>query len=322
MDKSIGILCEGSLDAELLAWVDRYPAAGDAIYAKEVKWTGGGMAANASHAIARLGGRVALITYTGEDTFGEGCINQLRQAGVNVDYILRRKGKPTPIILLMVNPSIQRAGLVMGSDSSAEVRSGEIPDDFIRSYSVFYTDLFSNENSLLLAQRAKALGLTIGFDMQMTEAHANKAGLNNRIQQLFTITDFYFADMENFLTWTGENSIESGCGKLLKQYPQKTLIITKGPEGSIIAHADKFIEIPAFKMPVVDSIGAGDAYHGAFIYSHVILGWDLQSAGLFSSATAALSCLQSGARDGLPTMNEVLAFLHEKNVPINNQKID
>ncbi len=317
MQKDFDVLCQGGLYAELLAWVDRYPNAGDGIFAKAANWTGGGMAANAAEAITHLGGKVALISITGDDAIGERSVEQLRKAGVNVEYVLRRKNHTSPIVLLMIDPLLRRAGLVLSMGSDAELEANEIPDELILSSKVFFTDMASNETSLKLAQRAKALGLIIAFDMQMTEVHTNLSGLNRSIMSFFEIVDYYFADSENFLTWTGENNIYSGCRKLLGQYPQKTLIITRGIEGSIIANSKDVIEIPAFNVSVIDNIGAGDAYHGAFLYSHLILGWDLRTAGLFASATAAISCTKSGARDGLPNMTQVLSFINEKKLEMN-----
>ena len=95
-------------------------------------------------------------------------------------------------------------------------------------------------------------------------------------------------------------------------YPHLTVFVTRGGAGSLIATSARVTPIPAFPVAVVDSIGAGDALHGAFLYTHVILGWQLEQAGLFASAAAALSCTQAGARAGLPDMGQVIAFLRER----------
>jgi len=314
MLKKFDFLCLGNLSVELLAWVDRYPGAGDGIRAEKTKWTGGGMAANLAQAVARLGGKVALTSVMGDDPIGDQAVDHLRQAGVDVEYVFRREGLFSPMVVLMVDPELRRAGLVLGVPKEAILKTWEIPDTLLKSSRIFFTDMAPPETSIPVAKRAKEFGLVVAYDMQMTEAHLNIPGLNDNIDKLFEISDYYFADQENFLTWTGERDLFAGCQKLLEVHPKKTLVITKGAEGSVIGTSVGMIEIPAFQVPVVDTIGAGDAYHGAFLFAHLILGWELEAAGLFASAAAALSCTQAGARDGLPTMAQVMTLLDENKI--------
>ena len=89
-----------------------------------------------------------------------------------------------------------------------------------------------------------------------------------------------------------------------------TLLITQGSDGSVIATQKRTIEINAFPINIVDSIGAGDAYHATFLYTHIALGWSLKKACIYGSAAAALSCTKAGARDGLPTLKEIDTFVN------------
>ena len=68
-------------------------------------------------------------------------------------------------------------------------------------------------------------------------------------------------------------------------------------------------EINVFPVNIVDSIEAGDAYHGTFLYTHIALGWSVKKACIYGSAAAALSCTKAGARDGLPTLEEIDSFV-------------
>jgi sulfofructose kinase len=91
--------------------------------------------------------------------------------------------------------------------------------------------------------------------------------------------------------------------------PEVTLLITRGATGSLLATRSETRPIAPFPVAMVDSIGAGDALHGAFLYAHLGLGWSLERAARFGSAAAALSCTRAGARDGLPSMEAVLALV-------------
>ena len=312
MNKNFDILCQGSLCTEVLAWVERYPGAGDGIIADSIKWTGGGMAANAASAIALLVGRVTLLSTTGDDYYGHESLKKLRENGVNIDFLVQRRNHSSPIVILMIDPSLKRAGLVLPMERDLELKIEDVPDEVFQTNKVFFTDMHPLETSVELTRKAKRFGLVIAMDMQMTEAHTNLPGLNEKITEMFDMTDYFFADEENFLNWTGYSRIEPACKTLFDLYPNKILVITRGKEGSWIITNQRAIEIPIFQVPVVDSIGAGDAYHGAFLYAHLVLNMSLHDAGLFASATAALSCMKSGARDGLPDFKTVQNFLETR----------
>ncbi len=308
------LLALGHMTLDLLAWVDRYPGAGDGIVAERSLWTGGGMGANLAHAVARLGGRVALLCATGDDALGEQAINELRWAGVNTDYIVRRPHTPAPVTVLMVNPALQRAGLVTNLPPRLCLRPNEVPEALLQSARLFFTDLEPADTAIEVAGRARRLGVPVAFDMQMAEQHVNVPEHTDHVAQMLALTDYFFADEENFLFWRGAMHLPQAMRELVAEHPGLTAVVTRGRQGSLMATPAGLTSIPAFPVAVVDTIGAGDALHGAFLYTHVILGWPVEPAGLFASAAAALSCTQAGARAGLPDMEQVMAFLREKGV--------
>ena len=106
---------------------------------------------------------------------------------------------------------------------------------------------------------------------------------------------------------TGENDYEKMARRLLSLGPE-LVAITMGAEGSLIASADKITHVPAFKVTVVDSTGAGDAFMGGLSYG-LLQGWDHERVGVFANACAALCCTQVGARamSNLEQVNELIA---------------
>ncbi|MBK9942489.1 MAG: carbohydrate kinase family protein [Kouleothrix sp.] len=303
------ILALGHMTLDLLAWVSRYPVAGDGIVAEQRLWAGGGMAANLAHAVARLGGRVALLCATGDDALAQQAIGELRRAGVNTGYLVQRPDTPAPVTVLMVNPALERAGLVTNLPPHLRLRAAEVPDALIQSARLFFTDLEPADTAIEVAGRARRLGLPVAFDMQMSQQHINLPEYAEQVGQMLALSDYFFANEENFLFWRGRADIHHAIAELVAERPQLTVLVTRGAHGSLIAARAGIITIPAFPTAMVDAIGAGDALHAAFLYTHVILGWQLAAAGRFASAAAALSCMQAGARAALPDMSQVLAFL-------------
>lgn len=308
----IDILALGHMTLDLLAWVDRYPVAGDGIVADRALWTGGGMTANLAHAVARLGGRVVLVCATGDDALGDLAMSELRQAGVNTDHVVRRPNTPSPVTVLMVNPALERAGLVTNLPPRLHLHPEDVPDILIHSARLFFTDMDPADTAIEAAGRAKRMGVPVAFDMQMSERHVNVPEHAEHVTRMLALTDYFFADEENFLAWRARSDIQQAIAELLAEQPDMTIVVTRGARGSLIATTAGVVSVPAFAVPIADTIGAGDALHAAFLYTHVMLGWPLEAAGVFASAAAALSCTRAGARAGLPDMAQTLAFLQQQ----------
>lgn len=313
----LDILAMGNVVRDMVAWVDRFPIAGDGIHPFKVLWSGGGMAGNLAHAVARLGGKVAMVSAIGDDRWGDAIIEELQSAGVFTDYLYRRSNTASPITIILAVPSLERAGLVFDITPGMEIRADEVPDELLTSARVFFTDMQPAKPTIQVARRVKQLGIPVTFDMQMAAQHENLPGHHENILELLTITDVFFSEEENILYFTGQENLEDAIEEILRHYPGIMLVVTRGLKGSLIATSRALIPIPVLRVPVVvDNIGAGDAYHGAFLYTHNILGWSLESSGVFASATAALSCTQAGARAGLPDIQTVIAFLHDSKIEL------
>jgi sugar/nucleoside kinase (ribokinase family) len=89
--------------------------------------------------------------------------------------------------------------------------------------------------------------------------------------------------------------------------------ITRGAAGADFWNRDRLISTNAFKVPVADTTGAGDVFHGAFIYG-LLQKWDLEEVIRFAHAVAAMKCMHIGARAGIPTISEVRRFLIDGNL--------
>ena len=90
----------------------------------------------------------------------------------------------------------------------------------------------------------------------------------------------------------------------------RLLVVTLGAHGAIAHSGDGVIESPGFRVEAVDTTGAGDAFHGGFIWA-VLAGWGAEAALRAANAAAAMNCRAEGAQGGLPTRAELEAFLKE-----------
>ena len=99
----------------------------------------------------------------------------------------------------------------------------------------------------------------------------------------------------------------------------KVVVFTLGEKGCVAMDGRGFYVIPGFEVDVVDTTGAGDVYHGAFIYG-LLQGWDTNKISRFSNAVSAIKCTRLGGRAGIPNADTVNEFL--KKQVINYSEID
>lgn len=94
----------------------------------------------------------------------------------------------------------------------------------------------------------------------------------------------------------------------MKSLGSPTVTITLGEQGSITCHGETVFRAPAYKVDVVDTTGAGDVFHGGYIYG-LLQKWELKEVLRFASAIAALKCRRLGGRAGIPSLEEVHPML-------------
>ena len=102
----------------------------------------------------------------------------------------------------------------------------------------------------------------------------------------------------------------AAAAAVLKMGP-RVFVQTEGAAGCYTMAAGDWFHTPAFQIDAVDTTGAGDVFHGAYIVG-MLNGWDLRRVALFASAVAALKCTKLGGRSGIPDMAETLTFLRSR----------
>jgi sulfofructose kinase len=99
--------------------------------------------------------------------------------------------------------------------------------------------------------------------------------------------------------------------ELADRYGCSVVGITRGVEGAVFLNRGRVLRSNAFNVPVADTTGAGDVFHGAFIYG-LLQSWNLEDVIRFAHAVAAMKCMRIGARRGIPSLSEVQEFLNSR----------
>jgi ribokinase len=153
--------------------------------------------------------------------------------------------------------------------------------------------------SLEAAKQAKNMGLRVVLD-----AGTLRSGTLDLLPFIdYLITSRHFTEPLIGPDPSPEDSIE-----ILKNYCRGEIVVTLGEEGSLGFNGRELIRQKAFPVQAIDTTGAGDVYHGAYIYG-LLNEWEMQQCMAFASAASALKCRVTGARAGIPTLPQIKEFL-------------
>jgi sugar/nucleoside kinase (ribokinase family) len=153
-----------------------------------------------------------------------------------------------------------------------------------------------------LLPRCRAAGTRVSFDGGVAVP---------RLETYLPLIDVFVATRRELHALTGEHDLARALARARDAGP-RTVAVTMGEEGSAgLAEDGSLVVAPAFRVDVADSTGAGDVFHGAFLFA-LLQGQGMRDALAFANAAAALSCRAIGGHPGCPTLEHVQALLHAR----------
>ena len=300
---ALDVLCLGFAVIDHLALVPRLPGPDEIYAAQAVDVQGGGPAATAAVTLARLGARAAYVGTLGDDSGGEFALAEFRRFGVDVSGVVQVAGARSVNSVILVQPPYRSILYDLGD--VPELQPAQIDPAQIRAARILHLDGHYQAAAMRAARLAREAGVLVSLD-----GGAGELWLG--LEELLWLVDILVVARWFAQQYTGEDEVEKAGSKLLA-YGARIVGITDGLRGSWVWTADDHFHQPAYVVDVVDTTGAGDVYHGAFLYA-LLQGWPLRRVAAFASATAALKCCRLGGRAGIPTSDQVEEFLQAQNV--------
>lgn len=259
---------------------------------------GGGVAANAAAAIARLGGDVSLFTALGDDRVGDDLVAELEQAGVDTSSIRRIAGLRSPVSAVMVDSSGERS-IVNHTDRRLFIAAnGPEPGEMEGADGVLVDVRWPSAATVALGWASdRGLPGVVDFDVSNADATALLRPASHVIFSAQALTAL--TGVTDTSTALKEVAAESAAW----------MAVTEGTDGTLWLDGDGLRRSPAFQVDdVVDTTGAGDVFHGVFALL-VAERESEESALRHAAAAAALSCTKPGGRSGVPNRAELERFM-------------
>jgi ribokinase len=271
---------------------------------------GGGPVGTAMVAVARLGVPCGLIGTCGSDEAGQLKYRTLDRDGLDLSRLVRRPGPENQVVLVFVDEETGErtfAGLRGIGDQALEL--SEADREYITQAEYLHIQGYHYEASLQAAQWMHAAGKKVVYDGSKTNAPVSAP-----IIELIRHVDVLICGSGFGAGLTGERDLWRAGEKALDMGPS-IVVQTEGVDGSITVTREDEFHIPSFPVEVIDTTGAGDVFHGAYIVG-LLQGWDLRTIAFFATAVSAIKCTKLSGRAGIPRFDEVIAFLRERGIAI------
>lgn len=299
MTKAPSILCAGIAVIDHVFQIERFPKPNSKTRAKDFTAVPGGCATNAAIAAARLGGDVRLAAPLGgaDDVLSAEIVRHLEAERIDCSAVMRIEGLRAPISAILVDASGERLIVNHRSGALAQARLHD-PAGLVAGTDAVLVDNRFAPFVLPVAEAARARGIPVLLDGdEPTEGS----------EDLLRAVSHVVFSAEGLRATARLDDLQDAL-HAVQARTEASLAVTDGPNGAFRLNDGRIEHIPAFPTQVVDTLGAGDVFHGACVLA-LGEGRDFAAAMRFAAAAAALKCRRFGGIAGAPTRAETEALL-------------
>lgn len=302
----VHVVCVGNTTLDRVWLVNQLPVGGGKFRATDYLELGGGMAANAAVAVARLGGQASYWGRAGLDTAGHTMLAELNQYGVDTSQFRLVQGGRSSVSSILVSEDGERSivnfrGRDIPSDASW------LPVETINTAQAVHGDVRWVEGAARAFSAARKLGLPTVLDGEIAE--------EEEFATLLPLVDhaiFSEPGLRAFMK-SSKDDVPDELTSLLglqraRDLGCKVAAVTRGAKGTVWLDSSGVHAQAAFTVKVVDTTGAGDVFHGAYALA-IGAGLSIIEAMRLASAVAALKCTRKGCRAGIPVWPDVERLL-------------
>jgi len=298
------VLVAGEINADLvLREVSPFPALGREVLVSESDLVLGSASAICASGIARLGNRVVFSGKVGDDLFGRFCLEDMSRSGIEIDRVIVDE-RTTTGITVSISSGPERA-LVTCLGAIAEFAAEEVPEAAFDGATHLHVAGYFLQTRLRaglpeLFRRAHRRGLTTSLDSGHDPEGEWRGGLDEVLKE----ADLFFPNREEIRAISGREDLEDA----FRSFGRVQVVAKLGPDGAAILDEGKLLRVPAPRVQVVDTTGAGDSFDAGFLHA-----WLRKKPWIeclrYGVAAGSLSTRALGGTRAQPTLDELERFL-------------
>jgi sulfofructose kinase len=301
--KNYDVVGFGMNSVDHLCVVPEYPDINTKTEIVQYKKLPGGQAATAVLLLSRLGCRAQYIGKVGDDDTGRLFLESFKSESLDISSILVEKNVPTQSAFIVIDGKSGERTIFWQRNDKLNYRRSELEMDRICSGKILHLDGYDSRAALLAASMCRERGIPVSIDLDKVVDDCDA---------LIDNVDFIIVSSDFSREYTGIQDVYKSFRTLCGSF-NGFLVMTVGASGALAFVAGECLEFPGIKVQAVDTTGAGDVFHGAFIYG-LLQNWSLDRIMAFSNAAAGLSCVYLGAQSGIRPMDEILECIKRNNL--------
>jgi sugar/nucleoside kinase (ribokinase family) len=299
-NKPFDVVGMGLNAVDLLCVVPEFPTLNSKMEILQFSKQGGGQVATAMVALARWGVKTKYIGKVGDDELGQFSLHSIQKEGVDVSSVTIEPNTPNQLAIIIIDRTSGERTILWDRDDRLMYRRGELLKEEICSGKILHLDGHDIRAAIQCIKWAKEEGIPTVIDIDKVEPLTSEL-----IREIdFVVTSSRFPTL-----MTGIPDREKALIELQKK-TSGFLCSTLGHEGVMALVDGEILHVKGFEVKVVDTTGAGDVFHGGFVYG-LLQNWELFEILEFANAVAALKCLDLGGRKGIPALEEVQKFVNQ-----------
>ncbi len=297
--ETIQVVGLGQACVDYLGVLPFYPQENGKIELKNLYIRCGGPASTALVTLSRLGISTSFLGSISDDPFGVEILRNLKNEKVDVSCLKITPGYTSQFAFIGVTVKNGKRTIFWHRGNVPHLKSKDVDLQLFPKARFLHIDGLMIEACIEAARQAKALGMIVVMD----------AGtMREGSEELVSFTDILIAS-ETFAEPLFERKpAHETALKTLRELGPEQVVITRGSEGSIGLNDEGIFHQAAYPVMAVDTTGAGDVYHGAYIYG-LLQGWEMIKCMRFASAAAALKCTKIGAQTGIPNLKAINSLI-------------
>jgi sulfofructose kinase len=292
----------GQACVDYLGNLNAYPQEDGKVELTDLHIRCGGPASTALVTLTRLGISTAFLGSLSDDPFGKKILNNLKREKVGVSYLKITPGYTSQFAFITVTKESGKRTIFWHRGTVPHLGKNDVDIGQFQKARILHTDGLMIEASIEAARQARGRGMTVVMD-----AGTMRKGSKDLVE----LVDILIASETFSAPLVGANASHEIALHALMELGPRQVVITLGARGSIGLNDQGTFHQEAFQVSAVDTTGAGDVYHGGYIYG-LVQGWDMRECMRFASAVAALKCTEIGAQSGIPNLERINEFMGAK----------
>ncbi|MBW2609028.1 MAG: sugar kinase [Deltaproteobacteria bacterium] len=298
LDK-IQVVGLGQACVDYLGRIPSYPKEDDKAELMDLHIQCGGPASTALVTLSRLGIPTSFMGSISDDSFGLEILKGLKEEKVDTTFLKITPGYTSQFAFIAITEASGNRNIFWRRGSAPFLKPGDVDLGPFQKADILHLDNLMTDSATEAARQAKDMGIKVVLD---------GGTMRKGSRELISLVDVLIASEGFAKPLTGLGDSPEASLKALSQFCPGDVIITLGSKGSVGYCNGNMVKQKAFPVKAVDTTGAGDVYHGAYIYG-LLQGWDMLECMRFASATSAMKCREIGARKGIPRLEEIKKFM-------------